>query len=160
MSFRREDNGRLHTVANALRELDGVEAKTGWFETAHYEDGTPVAYVATIQEFGAPKAGIPPRPSMRPAVAQYAPKWLDAMQHGAKAVVNGQMTASDALERVALLAAGHVRKKIREVETPALKPATIAARRANKSGARSEKPLVETGQMIQSVTGKVERSTS
>ncbi len=28
------------------------EARIGWFESARYEDGTPVAYVATIQEFG------------------------------------------------------------------------------------------------------------
>lgn len=31
---------------------DKVTSKVGWFEGAKYEDGTPVAYVASIQEFG------------------------------------------------------------------------------------------------------------
>lgn len=35
-----------------LSTLDGLVGKTGWFATAKYEDGTPVAYIAAINEFG------------------------------------------------------------------------------------------------------------
>lgn len=40
-------------IANRLKSLDGTSAKAGWFETSKYENGTPVAYVAAIQEYGA-----------------------------------------------------------------------------------------------------------
>lgn len=40
-------------IVNRLKELDGTSAKAGWFATSKYEDGTPVAYVAAIQEYGA-----------------------------------------------------------------------------------------------------------
>lgn len=50
----RKSSGRsLSVVAKGLRALDGKVAKAGWFETSHYEDGTPVALVAATQEYGA-----------------------------------------------------------------------------------------------------------
>lgn len=36
-----------------VRGMHGVEGKVGWNETAKYPNGTPVAYVMAIQEFGA-----------------------------------------------------------------------------------------------------------
>lgn len=65
MVVRREGPGTAKVLA-AIKGLDGLEGKTGWFETARYPDGTAVAYVATIHEFGTPR--IPARPFMRPAV--------------------------------------------------------------------------------------------
>ena len=48
-----------------LAQLGNSEAKVGWFENAKYSDGTPVAYIASIQEFGYPEGNIPPRLGMR-----------------------------------------------------------------------------------------------
>lgn len=158
MTFRREKrNGGLKAVEVHLKELDGLNAKVGWFETARYPDGTSVAYVATIQEFGSGK--IPPRPFMRPAIRDHGKEWIDGLANGARAVVKGDATAENVLEAVALVAAGNVAEKIAAVTTPKLADATIANRqRRSASGKASTKPLVDTGQMIGSVTGKVERS--
>lgn len=150
MSVRREGPG-VAKITAALRGLEDHEAKVGWFETAAYPDGTPVAYVATIHEFGYGPGGIPARPFMRPAVVEFGQQWLDQLAEGAKVAMSGRMTARDVLEAVALQAAGNVAEMIQAVDSPALDPGTIARK-------GFDKPLVATGQMIQSVTGKVERT--
>jgi len=136
-------------VLAAIKGLDGLEGKTGWFETAHYPDGTAVAYVATIHEFGTPR--IPARPFMRPAVADHGGEWLEALADGARASLNGGPSPETVLEIVTLQAAGNVAEKIAAVTSPPLKPVTV-----KRKG--FAKPLVDTGQMVQSVTGKVERT--
>lgn len=167
--------GGVARLTAALRELDGVQAKTGWFETAKYEDGTPVAYIASIHEFGAPGAGIPARPFMRPTVAEKREAWMRLLEGGATEVLRGNVTASTVLETVAMRAAGDIAKAIKAVTAPPLSQLTLAARAhagpngrikggadlgvaARKYGPFnvSTKPLVWTGQMIQSVTGIVE----
>lgn len=145
MSVRRTGPG-VEAFTKALNDLDRLEARAGWFETARDEHGTPVASKAVFNEFGT--AHIPPRPFMRPTVAEKGKAWMTQLGDGAKAILRGETTAHDVLERVALTAAGDVAVKISEVNSPPLSPKTVARK-------GSKKPLVETGQMIQSVTGVV-----
>lgn len=133
----------------ALQGFDGLQGKVGWFESAVYPEGTPVAYVATIQEFGTSR--IHARPFMRPAVADHGQEWLDQLADGARASLNGGPSGAQVLELVALGAAGNVAEKIQAVTSPALSPITV-----KRKG--FAKPLIDTGQMIQSVTGKVEQT--
>lgn len=157
MTVRRKGPGLARLVA-AIKELDGVQGKTGWFETAKYATGVPVAYVATIHEFGAEitfdngaKAIIPARPFMRPTVAAKGKQWTALLGEGAKSVLTGGATPLQVMEAVALRAAGDVAKTISEITSPPLSPLTIARK-------GSTKPLVDTGQLIQSVTGIAERA--
>lgn len=145
----------LEAMQKALRELERKEIRVGFFETAHYPDGTPVAYVAAIQEFG--YGPIPPRPFMRPAQAQNQAKWLDAIGKGVKLSFLGKITVDMALGQVGMVAAGDVQKAIKAVTAPPLAQATVDARQSRLSGKKSasNKPLVDTGQMIQSVTSAV-----
>lgn len=148
MTVRREGPG-TNQVVRILKDFDGLEGKVGWFETAAYPDGTPVAYVATIHEFGT--ARIPARPFMRPAVSDNGQQWLEQLADGAKASLTGGPPPASVLELVALGAAANVAEKIVAVTSPPLSPATVARK-------GSSKPLVDTGQMLQSVTGKVEKT--
>lgn len=148
MTVRRTGPG-VATLRAAVSGLDGKEGKTGWFESAHYPDGTAVAYVATIHEFGTDR--IPARPFMRPAVADHGQEWMQTLANGARAALRGNMTPAAVMEVTALQAAGDVAAKIAAVTSPPLSPVTVARK-------GSSKPLVDTGQMIQSVTGKVEHS--
>lgn len=45
-------------------ELNKKQLKIGFFEHSKYPDGTPIAYVAAIQELG--YGPIPPRPFFAP----------------------------------------------------------------------------------------------
>ena len=112
------------------------EAKVGFFPGAAYEDGTPVAYVASIQEFGAPDQNIPPRPFMRPTVEDKKGEWSAAIADGIRAVVRSQVGASsrtlgidDVLEVVGTAAAGDVVKTIAAGDFKALSAITLMIRK-------------------------------
>lgn len=153
MGVRRENNSAQ--VLAALKEIASVEVRIGFFEHSKYPDGTPVAYVAAIQELG--YGPIPPRPFMRPAESGNKAKWQQNFASLMRAVINGQMSAISAMEQLGMVAAGDVRKAIRAVTAPPLKASTIAARQRRKKGKKSvsTKPLVDTGLMLQSVTSVV-----
>lgn len=148
-------SGRSDAIKKMLKDLESKQIQVGFFETAKYPDGTPIAYVAAIQEFG--YGPIPPRPFMRPAELQNQNKWQAGIAMGVKAALNGAITINHALEQVGMVAAGDVRKAIKAVTAPPLAASTIRARQSRKKGkkAASTKPLVDTAQMLQAVTSAV-----
>jgi hypothetical protein len=171
-TVRRTNPAAFDTLRAHLKELDGITAKAGWFESSKYESGQSVAEIAAIQEFGAhitrfgSKAGdytvvIPPRPFMRPTVARESQNWMNLLASGARAVLKGNTTAIDVMNSVASRAAGDIAKSIAQVFSPPLKPSTIAARRRRLSDKTTignlDKPLVDSGIMITSVTHTVDK---
>ena len=128
MEIRR--TGNASAIKKVLEELGRKEIKVGFFESAKYTDGTPIAYVAAIQEFG--HGPIPPRPFMRPAEQQNAAKWQKGIASGVKAALNGSITIEHALEQVGMVAAGDVRKAIKAVSAPPLSPLTLLLRKRAK----------------------------
>lgn len=178
---RRSSNGGFKRLRLALKELDGVQGKVGYFESARYEDGTPVAYIAAIQELGHAGRSIPPRPTLGPAIEANLDKYKADFAKGAKAVIDGKRTATEVMEVMMLVAAGDVGQAISDLTSPPLSPVTLLARMYKsdmgsrvKSGKTigglakalnvgplnlagvSTKPLVDTKQMIQAVTGVAE----
>lgn len=148
-------SGNSEAIKKMLKSLQKKQIQVGFFETAKYEDGTPIAYVAAIQEFG--HGPIPPRPFMRPAELENKSKWQAGIAAGVKSALNGAITIDHALEQVGMVAAGDVRKAVKAVTAPPLAESTVRARQSRKKGkkAASRKPLVDTGQMIQAVTSAV-----
>jgi len=75
----------LKDIQNKLEKLSKAKVKAGWFSGSNYPDGTPVAYVATIQEYGYQGGGIniPPRPFLRPAEADHKKEWGDLASRAA-----------------------------------------------------------------------------
>lgn len=126
----------LEALKRTLESIQKKETKVGFFDTANYPDGTPVAYVATIQEFG--YGPIPPRPFMRPAQEQNKDKWLKNLARATKAAIDGKIDIIDALEQVGKVAAGDVQKAIKAVQDPPLSPLTLLLRK-HKKGADPEK---------------------
>jgi hypothetical protein len=153
MEVRRTSNSEA--IKNMLAELDKKEIRVGFFENSKYPDGTPIAYVAAIQEFG--YGPIRPRPFMRPAEEANKGKWLKGIAAGVRGVIAGNVTLDHALEQVGMVAAGDVRKAIKAVTAPSLAESTVRARQRRKKGKKavSRKPLVDTGQMLQAVNSAV-----
>lgn len=140
-----------------LRSLkaENIAAKTGFFESSRYPDGTPVAYVAAIQEFGYPEGNIPQRSFMRSTVSEERDKYREHMKKYARQIISGKMTPADALERIALTSEGDIRKKITKIQDPPLKESTLRSRRSR--GNNSTKPLNDIGYMLSQLTSVVER---
>lgn len=161
MATVKRDKTKTKALINNLGDLDGAGVRVGFFEGSKYDDGTPVALVAAVQEFGSPKQGIPPRPFMRQAIAQNGRWWARLVEAGMNELANGkQATAHQVWDKVGLKAAGDVRKAISKVTAPALKKSTVARRLAkmadNKTVGNLTKPLVETGVMLNAVTHEVQ----
>ena len=129
----------------ASKIASAKEVRVGFLEGATYDDGTPVAMVAAIQEYGAPSKGIPPRPFMRPTVANHSGEWPDQL---AKTMQHFDYDAEKSLDAMGSLIGGEIRQAIVDVTAPPLKPATI-----KRKG--FDKPLIETGHMLGSVNHEV-----
>jgi hypothetical protein len=147
----------LNVILNGLKDS---RAKVGFFESAKYEDGTPVAYVATIQEFGAPSQSIPARPFMRHAIKENENAWSKIAESGAMAILKGNATTHDVMEGIGGKAAADIQVAITQVTAPALSSRTIAARLSKRANGKTvgnlTKPLVDSGLMLSSVQHLVE----
>lgn len=133
-------------AAKRLAELDALLRKVGtlrvgFLENARYPDGTPVAMVAAIQDYGAPRAGIPPRPFFRNMVRKKSPGWPKA---AADLLIANRMDADLTLRQMGEGIKGQLQQSIQETNAPPLKPATIKRKGFSK-------PLIDTSHMIKSV---------
>lgn len=131
--------GILKKASNA-KEVD-----VGFLEGATYPDGTSVPMVAAIQEFGAPKVGIPPRPFFRSMIANKSPEWPKAIAGLLKA---NDYDAQTTLAQTGEAIKGQLQQSIVDTNSPPLAQSTI-----DRKG--SSKPLVDTGHMLSSVDYEV-----
>lgn len=142
-----------------LREMENAHVRVGWLETAVYENGATMAYVATIHENGVPEKKIPPRPMLKPTVDDNEAAWAQTARILADKVVKGKLSVRKLMEQLGALAAGNLRTTIGEVMNPPLAKKTIEARQRKKE--RGEpigsltKPLQETDLLHTSVQHKV-----
>lgn len=156
MKVQRTKGPMVAALSKAINDLQHKQARVGFFDFSKYADGTPVAYVATIQEFGYPGGNIPARPFFRPTIEEQRTAWRNTLAKGAKAVMNGRLTVQMMLEQFGMMAAGDVKRTITQVMTPPLSPVTIAARQSRKkTPGVSTKPLVDTGYMLSQVNSDV-----
>lgn len=159
--------GKLLEIA--LKNLQGKVGKVGWFEKAKYEDGTQVAQVAAIQEYGLPAKYIPARPFMRPTIDEKSSEWKNTAERLSRLILKGKETIGGLMEKLGGVADGDIAKKIKSIWSPALAESTILSRvkrhsRLSKLKRRLEvkdigninKPLVDTGHMLGTLTHTVE----
>jgi hypothetical protein len=128
----------LKALAAKLKGKRSLRA--GFLEGAKYPNGTPVALVAAVQNFGAPSRGIPARPFFSNMVAAKKASWPDAL---AKLVTEHGYDAETALELMGEGIEGQLKEAIVQTNDPPLAPATI-----ERKG--FAKPLVDTSHMLHS----------
>ena len=131
--------------------------KVGFFSTARYEDGTPVAAVAAWNEFGTKT--IPERPFFRNALAEMEDGIANIIKAG---IDTKKMVVDDRLAgRVGEYVAGQVQESITALKDPPNAPETVARKRKKLHGKKGvgggEDPLIDTGFMHDSVTWQVEQ---
>lgn len=139
----------FETLTNKLKELKGIETRVGWFDSAKYEDGTPVAYVASIQEYG--HGPIPPRPFFRTTVTAQKQAWAAHAAQGAKAVLAGKISARDVMDGLGELAQEDVKETINRITSPPLSPITLELRAMR----HKDPELKVTGTLVGQVAAKV-----
>lgn len=167
------DTSKVHAALSRLPDqFADKQAKIGWPEGKQYPDGTPVAYVAAIQNFGVPEKSIPSRPMLKPTVNENKQRWAKIMETLTKRVANGDLDAFDALDGMGRVAAMDLQATIAQINEPELSPITVLLRKWRKEGrtisgktvgeaaqaiadgvepGSDNKPLNDTGYMIASV---------
>jgi hypothetical protein len=123
----------------------GGTVKVGFLSGATYPDGTSVALVAAVNEFGAPSRGQPPRPFFRNMVAKESPRWPASIAANLKA---NNYDVPKSLDQIGAAIAGQLRQSIVDLQSPPLKPSTIKRKGFSK-------PLIDHGIMLQSVSHEV-----
>lgn len=164
----------LEGITKKLQSAQTVDV--GFLEGATYPDGTPVAQVAAIQNYGAPAASIPARAFFSNMIAQKSPTWGKSI---ANLAVQNNYDSTAILGQMGLGISAQLRQSIIDTDSPALSPITLmlrkmksenqslvvsgavvgeAARRVaageSYSGINS-KPLNDTSQMLNSVDYEV-----
>lgn len=165
----------LDEIARKLNSAHSVEV--GFLENADYPDGTKVANVAATQNYGAPAASIPARPFFTNMVNDKAESWGGIIS---KALPANSYDAEMTMRQMGEWIRGQLQQSIRDMNSPALSPVTLAVRKwrklnpgervtgaivgdlarqvaegtADTSGVAT-KPLIDTAHMINSVDYEV-----
>lgn len=112
-----------------------------------------IAMIGAVHEFGAPERGIPARPWLRPGVRSGKADYVRLNRRNLLRILDGTMTQEVALKQLGAMAVGMVQKYIRNsANFKPLKEATIKAK-------GSDKPLIDTAQLMQSVVSEVVDNT-
>lgn len=154
--------GKLKTkLQEFISNLTGGDVvRIGFLENATYPSGKSVAMIAAIQDFGAPGAGIPPRPFFRNMIAAKKSEWGPAM---GQLLIDNNYNAVRALELTGEAVAGQLRQSIIDTNEPPLAASTLR-KRGVAAGTKYDpanpatygaKPLVDTGHMLNSVNYEV-----
>jgi hypothetical protein len=129
------------------------------------EEGTPLALIGLVMEFGSPDKGIPERPSLIPATRKGKPDFIRLNKRNLVKILREQTTLDKSLGQLGAMAVGKVKQEILHGDFVPLKAATIAARqrRLSEGYKRSlarrqgkplalDKPLVDTGNFLAGFT--------
>ena len=166
----------IASLQRIARNLNKETLQVGFLEGSTYPDGTSTPMVAAIQEFGAPRAGIPPRPYIRPTVKEHSSEWPEQIADQLKKT---NYNSRIALTRMGAVIKGEIQLAIRDVQSPPLSPVTLMvrqivgpngratfadvleARRRVKAGEHAQgvsaKPLIWTSHLLNSVDFRVVR---
>lgn len=114
---------KLAEIASKIAK--GGTLRVGFLEDSKYPDGTPVAYIAAIQNFGAPAKGIPPRPFFTKFITDNSDKWGDAL---GRILQNTEFDVEKALNQMGMGMVGQLQTAIMETNAPPLSKVTLLLR--------------------------------
>lgn len=149
-----------------LREIAvmGADLKVGFLGGDSYPDGTSVAYVAYINEYG--KGHNPERPFMKETTKDYMSRWVEIIENNVNDKFD-QANVMRAFEMAGQDAEGLIREQIKTWPTNSPRPnafATVWRKDQRGQSGRGtvavdpEQVLIDTGVMINAVRHEVTRS--
>ena len=137
---------RLAEISKQVTKAGSV--RVGFLEGATEPDGTSIPMLASIHEFGAPNAGIPPRPYFRTMIAAKSPEWGDALADLLKA---NDYDSAAALDLMGTGIGGQLQQSIIDVVAPPLSPITLMLRKMRSE----DQSLVVSGKTVGEAAARV-----
>lgn len=127
----------------------GVLAKDG---SQQHSEGLTVFQIGMIHEFGVPEKNIPRRSFIRVPIENNIKEITKLIEHNHKLVSENSMSAKVALDRIGIMAQNTIKESFINNDWKPLKRATI-----KRKG--SSRPLIDTGQLIGSISYIVEKES-
>lgn len=141
----------MRFLEDAARGLRGERLlRVGFLENATYPDGTPVAMIAAIQEWGTVNGRIPSRPFFRTMIKQKQSEWGPATANLLR--TNGY-DAQKTLHAVGFAIEGQLRDSIVNGGWVPNAPATVTRK-------GFDRPLIDTSNMLNSIDHEVVTGTT
>lgn len=146
----------LDGVLMSLKLIEAEELLVGIPQASSSRSGDDVtnAQIGYLNEHGSPANNIPPRPHLLPAVAEASPRAFESVKDviaGALDSAQGKDKSRAAFRAVGEACTAAVKKRIVNGDGFApLQEKTIEARQ--RSGFKGTKPLIRTGNLLNSYT--------
>lgn len=115
----------------------------------NYEDGTKMAVIAAVQEYGSADGRIPERSFLRVPLSAEQRRFAETFRRMTPAVIHGKAPMRQMLTMVGEQAAGVAKEAISAGINPPNAPSTV-----KRKG--SSTPLVDTGALRQAITYVIE----
>lgn len=128
----------------------GFPTGEGGVTSPHYENGASILEVAIWNNFGTAK--IPRRPFMENSAPKLQSMWKELLRASQKRVNKGEISIMTVLKAASLKGESVVRTEIDAIVDPPNSPKTIARK-------KSDKPLIDSGDMRKYVKGVVRDKT-
>lgn len=160
MKFKlKKSENKLAHIASELSKLKKGYVKAGVLASEKERESGEVSNVdlALIHEFGAPAANIPERSFVRSTFTKNKQEYSALLKKLAKGLFAGksEQTAEQILGLVGTKMAADMKNTITEGLSPANAPDVYARKLAKGTAAGLPKPLVDTGQLLDSITWDV-----
>ena len=130
-----------------IEELTKLQVRVGFQAGETTDDGVSIVDVAAWNELGTEHS--PPRPFLRQSVDKNEAKIAAMCKAQITAIVKGTATARDALQALGVMQKGFIQIEIKDGGFEPNAPRTIARK-------KSDRPLIDTGRMRQSVNFVIE----
>ncbi len=144
----------LKGLKNHLKDLIGDKkpgVKVGIMEDTTSADYGPIAPIAAIHEFGAPEAGIKPRPFMRNTVENKKAEWTKQFSTYLKGAI-GSVGVEPAFTAVGQVIAADMQEYLESGEVqPGLAKSTVAEKIRLGYTEHASKPLIRTGDLMANI---------
>lgn len=143
MKLIRDDDDTAELIKR-IEKLRGTKMKFGILGSA---DGEVLLY-ASVHEFGAPSINIPERSFLRKTFDDKIDDMSNTIEDLVGQYIMDEIGYKAMTDAIGEYVVGLIRQTIVELKNPPLKPATIAAK-------GSSQPLIDTGQMLDSIDYEV-----
>lgn len=141
----------IEKLEGKITELKGLSVVVGVTAKSNARnDELTNADLAMIHEFGSPAHNIPERSFLRKPLINNAEAVANLAKNAIGKFIAGEISLETALGYVGEEAKGISKEAVTNGISPALKPATIKRK-------KSSKPLIDTGQLLNSITYEVRK---
>lgn len=142
---RKKINGGVEALKKRVKIPGTVDV--GIIDAGEHPSGDiTVAGIGFVHEFGS--VTVPERSFIRSTIQKRKKDIISLQKKLLKKISNGQMEVKEGLELIGEFTSAAIKEKIIAIKSPPNTPATIAAK-------GSSNPLIDTGQLKNSITYKV-----